>query len=311
MADVVWNKSGYQSHLDMLAGVTRPPIVILVEAKDDAAALAKLFNELNIPVRLHRADCIRPAGGLGARELVEEAHTLARIRGLFLFAFVDREGRLTTTGWPPTETLSGHFRDPSGIGWTRGHSIENYIMTIDAIGSGLRDQHPEPSGQAVREFEAHFDAALRLACVLTRAIMNLGLVARLRKTIHFNLVDVSAGAMVRFRWKQWRRELVRVGLASAQIAALYAEVRAGLRTVRVGGGSPVRWLSHGTMGWCTLNAVATACYLKCSADTAADGLWSDRDIGVRRAATATWARGVAAGTDEGPSDWVGQLRPID
>ena len=120
---------------------------LLVEGPSDKAIIARLVIELRNRNLLNSdnlvidtADDIPTAQG-GNRQRVENLH--AQIGGSPRFAgLVDREFRDFDLAIP-ADYAPYHRVVPQNLFWTRGHSIENYFITLGFVVATLEQHHPE------------------------------------------------------------------------------------------------------------------------------------------------------------------------
>jgi hypothetical protein len=195
--------AGYLSALEMRLSKT-----ILVEGVTDHQIFSRVINGLiesgelaSDSVVLDFADLIDRTGYLmGVREFVEHVHASSTASVDQFFVLVDREFRGFDLGPPPIDRLAGHHMPAPNLMWTRGHSIENYMFSVEAMLEYLRIHHPETVPVSTYGLvRKHFDAAVIWCGALTLALLEARLLGRadgLCKAEHWNhqnsCLDVTA-----------------------------------------------------------------------------------------------------------------------
>lgn len=175
--------SGYLSNLEMRSAKT-----IIVEGKDDKKFISRIAHQVlgqHQPSGLANliidtADLLKTETGIiGNRALVEETHRRAAHEKLQLLAVVDREYREFQFEKSIMDCLSSHNAIDGTLWWTRGHSIENYLLVPQVFILFLRQQFADSLAIGnLQQVIAFFPSILNEVCALT---LSLNSIKALRK----------------------------------------------------------------------------------------------------------------------------------
>ncbi|MGB9090351.1 MAG: DUF4435 domain-containing protein [Pseudomonas farsensis] len=119
-------------------------IRIMVEGKDDRSHISNVINKLchGVKFKVDVAAEIKgicAATGKNNRAKIERAHELVKGTSQHkkLLFLCDREIRGFAVSDFVQDQINGHYVDGQ-LSWTAGHSMENYFLRSELIGSGIR-----------------------------------------------------------------------------------------------------------------------------------------------------------------------------
>lgn len=289
---------------------------LLVEGPTDRAVLKRLVLALCTEGRapeaepqIDTAELISSVEGkVGNGEKVEGAYQAARAAGVSLAVWVDREFRCFDFEPDLVDKLGCHQYEPPGLYWTRGHSVENYLLTADAIIDAL-------ASQFAVDLRVGYDLAVRRcfgdvlfsAAAMSIAARDAGLLGRLDGLItheHWR----CAGATVELDWAELEPAVRRRGVSAASARALRTSWTTALARVRKAGIEVARWVAHGHLGLRMVRcgvARALDAYVESPARISQVATGECEEF--QKTAASHWASRAAAGAVEAPSELIAWL----
>ncbi len=241
--------------------------LILVEGTEDQRAVQLLGGTLgtgDITVET-AAQVASPVGtSLGNREkvelvcsMVDQEHPHARFVG-----FTDREFR----DFEITSTLTDLFPDDHHVEgrvvWSRGHSIENYLLSLRVLDEPLRVHTDGPEYEpAFVKFQTSFPEVLRIAAALSITGKQLGNIDQLFGSIVWQIFEVTTQG-ISLHLEHWKEQMVsRQSLDSVRAQTIATTFEEGLHCSAMSDEQTLRWFTHGHIGF----RVAWAAYAACLA----------------------------------------------
>lgn len=173
---------GYLSALEM-----RTTKTLLVEGPTDIQILSRILNGLEEAGTVERdtvvidsADLIQRSGlQMGIRQFVEHVHAASTAQPEKFFVLVDREFRGFELGPPLTDPIGTHYLPAPNCMWTRGHSIENYMLTPEPFIEFLRHHYPESIPvNAYADIERNVSAAVVWSAAVSLALLEAQAIGR-------------------------------------------------------------------------------------------------------------------------------------
>lgn len=159
-------------------------IRVLVEGRDDKSHVSNVISLLCKNAK-YKVDVAVDIKGIchttskNNRAKIEKAHEIVKgdMRYKKLFFLCDREDRGFLINDFIKDEIDGHYVDGQ-LSWTLGHSIENYFLSPDLLGDGLRYLTPSAhKNQAIAHFMSCFEPAMRIIAALTLAARKFGSVS--------------------------------------------------------------------------------------------------------------------------------------
>ncbi len=209
-------------------------------------------NEYADNVAITTAEGVKSDGPIeGNRQKVENVSKLVAqksFRERFI-GFVDREFRKFRVAAEITDNLRTQ-RQMDRLVWSRGHSIENYLLDFQVVRIPLHDS--SESGQiaeiALQSLEANFPEILNVSCALGLAGAEIGSLETVRGTVHYDPVMPPQSSIL---WDVgvWKRRMVQHSSLSPQEGdELAARFEHWLAIVKASKPSDVRWACDGHIG---------------------------------------------------------------
>ena len=171
---------------------------LLVEGSTDKSAIARLIIELRRKGLLDKDDVVIdtaadiPNTPGGNRQRVEHIH--AQVGDSIRFAaLVDREFREFDLSIP-IDHAPYHRVVTQNLFWTRGHSIENYFITLAIVRATLEQNHPEHlPANYVNLLSIAFPAIVRGCAAITLAAQGIHKLDRIQgiKLLDYWKVDAA------------------------------------------------------------------------------------------------------------------------
>ena len=258
-----YSVSGYLSALEMRTSRT-----LLLEGVTDWQMVSRVVNGFveegklsGDSVVIDTADLLDRTGyAMGVREFVEYVHGLSGDSGELLFAMVDREFRGFRFGPPPEDDISSHHLSAANCMWTRGHSIENYVLSSEAVIEYLRHNHPESVPASIYpEIHRVLELSLPWCGAVTLALAESRLLGRADGLARTDCWDCHQD---NFQVGAYARELAARCDASFDVDEFEQNVREWHRELIGISPEVSRWVAHGhlSMGiiWATAATVLAA-----------------------------------------------------
>lgn len=305
-----YNFLGYLSALDM-----RPFRTLLVEGPTDRKILSRLLNSL-IEAGVVAPDSVvidttelidRSGFSMGVREFVEHVHANSTAGVDQFFAVVDREFRGFDFVPPPTDLINTHYLASPNCMWTRGHSIENYMFSPDAIIEYLREYYPESvpvsSYPVVTE---HFSEALKWCGALSLALYEGSLISRAAGVCRKEHWDLSGRRLdvepIAFELAKRCRPGFDPVRFSSRVADWHTELQAASPNLP-------RWIAHGHLSYSLLWAVVgrTLASLGVALDVV-EQIETGMNDNKLRSSASWWQRQVDDNSPEYPAPLLEWLR---
>ena len=202
--------------------------------------------EISTAESLKSGDTVR-----GNREKVEEVSQLVEGSpfGHRFVGFVDREFREFKLGGKIEDVLAKQHR-AGRLVWSRGHSIENYLLDFDVVRDPLFDcsDNGEVARVALERLQENFPTILNISCALGLAAYEAHELSTLRRTVRWTIFRTSGSAL---QWDidNWRRELVNRSKITIQLSnELVRRFEYWLGVVQSSDLDDVRWSCDGHMG---------------------------------------------------------------
>ncbi len=134
--------------------------------------------------------------------------------------------------------------------WSRGHSIENYLLDFDVFRKPLSDFSLDGSiaQTALECLRENFPMIISTACALGLAAYRLGQLPLVRRTIHWEPIELSASVIL---WNTdcWKAALARHSNLSADtIENLASQFAHWLDVAQASSPTEVRWACDGHIG---------------------------------------------------------------
>ena len=200
-------------------------------------------------------------------EIVSKLVAQTSFRERFV-GFVDREFRKFYVSTQITDALRTQ-RQLERLVWSRGHSIENYLLDFEVLRNPLFDssENGQIAGIALQHLERNFPEILNVACALGLAGAEAGLLEIVRRTVHFGPV-MPPEAPVLWNVGEWKKSLLdNSHLSSQDSDQLIEQFESCLRTCKASTPSDVRWACDGHLGIRFVWA-AYAKYIYCASQAA-------------------------------------------
>jgi len=252
------------------------------------------------------ADDIPNAPG-GNRQRVENLH--AQIGGSPRFAgFVDREFREFDLA-VPADQAPHHCVVSHNLFWTRGHSIENYFITLDFVLATLVQHHPEhlPDNYATI-LAAAFPGIVRACATIALASQAIFKLDRVRDVKRIDLWKVDGAGDLVVDLAALQSILNERGIDETDRGRFmtywdYYTPRLATADVALS-----QWICHGHLAdshvWCAVAALLRHFGMP---DMIVRQVWSRKDVQFR-ATSERWCQSCAAGLGEHPLQLVQWLR---
>lgn len=246
-----------------LAGLHfRGRLSLLVEGKDDRTFMAFLVRQCPAGKAAGKEIVIDVVGALsgfqdvpGMRDRVEfvarQAGNDAQIVSKDMFrAAVDREFRSFSTMPPLRDDISGCHVDGL-VHWTRGHSIENYVLSDLALCECIETLYCEHVGHdALDQLRSHYTSLVVHSASLSLACMHRRLLERAETAFDPSVWQLNTSrGQYEINQSQVVSLLKKRGV-DAQVAADVCSVYASISIDAARIGKDVRWFGHGKL---TLN----------------------------------------------------------
>lgn len=239
-----------------LAAVTmRTARTLLVEGKTDGIFMTQVVDVLNTlkmcsqKLYVDSAEMItEKTTVMGNREKAEVVHCHARASSMRMAVLVDREFRHFQINGCIADLIAAHYVENETLFWTRGHSIENYLLKPEhvqrmlslAVGACL-----SPDSRSA--FDASFDDVLTHAAALSLAALSCRVINRLEGL--FSPDDwCLEGQKLMIKDSTLRRLLLQRGIPT-QVAESFIEKFRFYKT-ELGNSQQdtALWISHGHLG---------------------------------------------------------------
>lgn len=255
--------------------------VILVEGKTDKVVMSHLVlraRDKDLPgnatgLVIDTAEMLRsPLGSsLGNREKVELVASTIGDDPVFdhFVAFVDREFR-EFDDKALRDCLLGHYVQGHLV-WTRGHSVENYFFEATLLRTAIQSLAVSDNFvDAADEFAKVWPQALRVACAVSFALRDCGIIGVGPRSLRSHVISVNDGVLA-LDLVGWRAELMqRTGNNSSlcdDVLSSYEEWSGRLDSVGV---DFLRWASHGRTGLSLLWLAYAQCVAGLGGDSEAE-----------------------------------------
>jgi len=167
----------------------RNSCTVLVEGPTDREAVSRVELELrrrgrlgHKPVVVDSVEIVKGDGLLlGNREYVEHVHSICTRAGARLGALTDREYRDFDFLGGVRDLRRRHCVLRRSLYWTRGHSLENYFLSLPYFNAFIRFQFPDRvSEAALGTIATYFLSAVRWAAAFSIAAYTTKLLNRCR-----------------------------------------------------------------------------------------------------------------------------------
>ena len=174
-------------------------------------------------------------------QLVNDTHYSERFIG-----FVDREYR----DFVFSDTIGDNLLRQLISGrliWSRGHSIENYMLDFDVVRDPLYDCSPngEIAQTALELLQQNFSVILNAACAIGLAGLKLNQLETVRRTIHWNSLRMN-DSILHWDTERWATSLKQHSDLDSQIRSdLVREFEHWFGIARVSDSNIVRWACDG------------------------------------------------------------------
>lgn len=234
----------------LAAAILRDQRSILLEGSSDRQFVACLLGAISdvvpSPYVLDTVDIIAdPELTGGNRERVEFMVARADSENVQLAGLTDREDREFRHG-PDRFYDDLDVERVSGLlFWTRGHSIENYLLTPDLLCGFLRMMYPEHVGpEVLSDVHASFESGLGELAALARTLTMSSLLSRSRDLIdrrHWQLED----GLLRLKNDAVKQSLEDRGVDIATSSACIQELELLRPVIAASAADVVRWATHG------------------------------------------------------------------
>lgn len=228
---------------------------LLVEGQIDRMFVERLLHELTTQGRGRReriavdtADMIK-AEGRGARELLEMLHGETTSSRMSFGALVDREYRSFAFAPVLTDMAPEHRVLNDSLFWTRGHSVENYILTERAIRKFLQVNFPHVLDLLSNQLRETLESAIRWAAAVSIAAFEAGHLGRCKGACDHQMWG-AAGGVLQLSVAEFSNALVARGAPQTtadQIANRARGVFVSLTDPATAG--LARWLAQGHLGF--------------------------------------------------------------
>ena len=242
---------------------------ILLEGSQDKAFFEILLQTIEqvpkparagrIPVAITTSETIKSdTAGEGNRQKVERICKLvaySSFRQRFV-GFVDREFRKFTFGDRIDDNLATQRR-LGRLVWSRGHSIENYVLDFEVVRQPLYDfsTNGQVALSALKRLQENFQTILNIACALGLAARDAHEMETVRRTVHWETVGF-VDSTVRWDIDRWRVALVQHSHLTLETSDnLVRQFEHWLDAAQSSNPVDVRWACDGHIG---LNLIWTA-----------------------------------------------------
>ena len=163
--------------------------------------------------------------------------------------FVDREYREFTLSSVIVDNLPRQNLIDRLV-WSRGHSIENYMLDFDVVNAPLYDHSPNSSTaiKALSKLQDNFQSILTIACAIGLAAKKLNCLEVARGSIHWNILRFN-GSSLELDTNHWRNALnSHSKLTPQESLALINEFEHCFNITTSSGIDEVRWACDGHTG---------------------------------------------------------------
>jgi len=231
---------------------------LLVEGRADRDFCRRLVAELSRTRRLgtgriliDMADNVRGGGcPAGARERVEYVHSRTRGRGYAFAGLVDREYRRFRLHPDVVDEIGGHLVLDDSLFWTRGHSVENYLMTPGAALAFIRVWLPRlMTASLEEEVSAVFEDVMTWTASVCISLHEHGVLGRASGAVTPAMWIEVKQRSVRFDTPQFTQVLMARGVTIETAESIRTRAEAARLAMDSARGSvESRWLAHGSVG---------------------------------------------------------------
>ncbi len=246
---------GYLAKIQMRALRT-----VLVEGRFDKNLVTRLVRHLGIAlgkdVVVDTVEMIREVNGITSnREKVEAVHRAVNKPERFA-AFVDREFRkFSTSSGVFHDDLAKHYVAADSCFWTRGHSTENYFLSLEYLLRFLEFWVPELDTKSDLEtLSRHIDEFVTAAICLSFVLFSQNLLSKasgILRASHWQKVD----GQYKLDVAEVCKVLLQRGAAATVCDTIPTKFDNCAEVLRRENLSDDRkWCAHGHLGW---NAVWT------------------------------------------------------
>lgn len=185
----------------------------------------------------------------GNREKVEQIHTIASTTGNRFAALVDREFRQFIINSTISDASPHHAVIDNTLFWTRGHSIENYLLFSDGVINTLNQlfgEHlPFDCGE---KLAPHMCDIIRTACAVSLAAKEEQLIDRLTGVFSAKDWLLTSCNKVVLQYNDIEQNLRTRNVPNDKIANFKNAVINYLKKLESTAGQLLQWLTHGHIG---------------------------------------------------------------
>jgi Protein of unknown function (DUF4435) len=247
-----YNPSGYlAATLDFRSNRT-----LMVEGPKDRVFASALIHELaSRPaakirnVTVDTAEMIQDASLPGNRERVESVHAVASANSKEFAALVDREYREFSTSSPIADCKPVHNVIDNTLFWTRGHSAENYFLTLGTFWDVLRTIYATRTPINFHEQLAkNWESILHECAAISLAAKAGGVLRRLSRSFDYHYWTVNPANALRVDESRLQSLLQGEGLVETDAAAFVVHVGEYRNLLAPASKSLARWICHGHVG---------------------------------------------------------------
>lgn len=214
----------------------------LYENPKDAASKVSIVSAQSIRSGDHTA------GNREKVEIIADLMSNRTFKGRFV-AFVDREFRGFRFDNRITDSLSKQNLIDRLV-WSRGHSIENYMLDVDVVKTPLLDHslNTVTAEKALNKLQYNFQLVLANAWAIGLAAAKLNCLDVARGSINWNVLEFD-GSSLKLDVDRWKNTLDKhTKLTPEESLALVDQFESYLSITTSSGIDEVRWACDGHLG---------------------------------------------------------------
>jgi hypothetical protein len=294
---------------------------ILVEGKTDKVAFdyIKTSLKINEDIEVESAENLvkfEDINGnvlaIGNREkvesisqsIVEQSHNY-EISGKVPYAnkyvgFADREMRDFIIGDSIQDALNSH-KVLNRLVWSRGHSIENYLLDLKLLSEPFNIFSPEYSIKSHELLEAVWISMLRLSCAASLTAIETEKLSLITNTINWEILEIDP-PHIQLNTDHWKQKLIGSNLLEDNVNEIIERFIFWSGIFDTVGLPLLRWICHGHIVFNILwNSFAVCTYVLSNDEKLTKEILRDKEIRYKICAH-SWSKNVTQDDCEYPSE---------
>ena len=226
---------------------------LFVEGDDDKTFFNLLLDEYQLRSNKHlvqivvlQPDELIRFHYMGKQEQVEEICKFVKDLEVAqkLAGFVDREFRFFEITDQIIDNQQEHFVEDRLV-YSRGHSIENYLLEINCLRSSLRDIADVDNFNSVFElYKSIFESVIRLTCSLTLLTQTHTPWNKIVSSIDWKCFQLES-SVIDLDLSIWKTKLQSRGYDTLQIKTILSDLEKHRYTVQNTNKVTILWYTHG------------------------------------------------------------------